>query len=283
MKPISVLRRLLTLQHRLNRVAVATTVVTALYLSLPPTLVTAAGPAIYSAFGDSIAFGAFAPIGQGYVPLYARALANDTHVFVSTTDLGVPGWTSADLLNALQNKLLFRVSARASNVITWNIGGNDLSAARNLYKAGACGGANNEDCLGAAVTTLEQNWDGIIGTLLFLRQGRPTIFRTMDIYNPFVAEDLASDSWAPVGPGFTDFDVFKTYLDEVNTYILTKSMANGVRVARVYDAFNGLNHDQDPGTANPPLLAFDDFHPNAAGHALIASKLRGLLYSTVTP
>jgi lysophospholipase L1-like esterase len=282
MKLISVLRRPLALQHRLRRVVAAVTVVTALYLSLP-TLVTAAGPAIYSAFGDSIAFGAFAPIGQGYVPLYARALANDTHVFVSTTDLGVPGWTSADLLSALQNKLLFRVSARASNVITWNIGGNDLSAARNLYKAGACGGPKNEDCLGAAVTTLENNWDGIIDTLFFLRQGKPTIFRTMDIYNPFVAEDLASDSWPPTGPGFTDFDVFKTYLDEVNLYIQAKSMANGVRVAQVYDAFNGPNHDQDPGTAIPPLLAFDDFHPNAAGHALMASKLRGLGYLTVTP
>jgi len=282
MKLISVWRRSLTLRHRLKRAVVATTVVTALYLSLP-TLVTAAGPAIYSAFGDSIAFGAFAPIGRGYVPLYAKALANDTGAFVSTTDLGVPGWTSADLLGALQNKLLFRVSARASNVITWNIGGNDLSAARNLYKAGACGGANNEDCLGAAVMALEKNWEGIIQTLFNLRSGKPTIFRTMDIYNPFVAEDQASDTVAPFGPGATDFDVFKTYLDDVNTYIRLKSMANGVLVAQVYDAFNGSKHDQDPGTANPPLLAFDDFHPNAAGHALMASKLRALLYFTVTP
>jgi lysophospholipase L1-like esterase len=131
--------------------------------------------------------------------------------------------------------------------------------------------------------TLEQNWNDIIQTLFNLRQGKPTIFRTMDIYNPFVAEDQASDTVAPFGPGATDFDVFKTYLDDVNTYIRVKSMANGVLVAPVYDAFNGSNHDQDPGTANPPLLAFDDFHPNAAGHALIAAKLRALLYFTVTP
>jgi hypothetical protein len=40
-------------------------------------------------------------------------------------------------------------------------------------------------------------------------------------------------------------------------------------------------HDQDPGAAG--LLAFDEFHPNGAGHALIASLLRALGYSAVTP
>ena len=278
MKLTSVLRRFLSSHRRFQRVVVAVTVVTAAYLVALPTLVNAAGAAIYAAYGDSIAFGAFAPIGRGYVPLFANAIANDNGVFVSTTNLGVPGWTSKDLLNALQTKLLFRVAARASNVITWNIGGNDLSAARNLYKAGACGGPDNRDCLDAAVATLESNWDHIIQTLFILRQSRPTIFRTMDIYNPFVAEDMATESFTP---GLTTFDVLKPYLDEVNDYITTTSTPKGVFVAQVYDAFNGTSHDQDPGAAG--LLAFDDFHPNAAGHALIAKKLRALGYFAVTP
>jgi len=170
MKLASVLRRFLSSHHRFQRVVVAVTVVTAGYLVALPTLVSAAGSAIYSAYGDSIAFGAFAPIGRGYVPLYANAIANDDNgVFVS----------------------------------------------------------------------------------------------------------------GPTGPGNTDFDVFKPYLDDINAYIFSTSMAHGVLVAPVYDAFNGPLHDQDPGAAG--LLAFDDFHPNAAGHALIAKKLRALGYFTVTP
>jgi lysophospholipase L1-like esterase len=280
MKLISLLRTPVRSQSRFQRVAVAVALMLGAYLALPAR-VGAAGTAVYAAFGDSIAFGAFAPIGRGYVPLYAKAIATDNGVFVSPTDLGVPGWTSQDLLNALQTKLVFRLAAFTSNVITWNIGGNDLSAARNQYKAGTCGGADHQDCLHAAVAALKNNWDGILQALLTLRHGRPTILRTMDIYNPFVAEDKASDTYPPSGPGNTDFDVFKPYLDDINAYIVGTSTAHGALVAQVYDAFNGPLHDQDPGAAG--LLAFDDFHPNAAGHALIASRLRALGYLTVTP
>jgi len=271
-----VLRTSLTLHSRFQRVALAVALMLGAYLTLPAR-VGAAGTAVYTAFGDSIAFGAFAPIGRGYVPLYANAIATDNGVFVSTTDLGVPGWTSLDLLNALKTKLVFRLAAFTSNVITWNVGGNDLSAARNQYKAGTCGGADHQDCLVAAVTALKSNWDGILQALLTLRHGRPTILRTMDIYNPFVAADKATQTYA----GTTDFDVFRPYLDDVNAYIVGTSTAHGALVAHVYDAFNGPLHDQDPGAAG--LLAFDDFHPNAAGHALIASRLRALGYFTVTP
>jgi lysophospholipase L1-like esterase len=248
------------------------------YLALPARI-GAAGTVVYTAFGDSIAFGAFAPIGRGYVPLYANAIAADNGVFVSTTDLGVPGWTSHDLLNALKTKLVFRLAAFTSNVITWNIGGNDLSAARNQYKAGTCGGVDHQDCLRAAVAALESNWNGILETLLALRHGRPTILRTMDIYNPFVAEDKATQTY----PAMTDFEVFRPHLDDVNAYILGTSTAHGALVAHVYDAFNGTGpmHDQDPGDAG--FLAFDEFHPNGSGHALIASRLRALGYSAVTP
>jgi lysophospholipase L1-like esterase len=279
MKLISMSRTPLA-SHRLARVVVVVIAAAAVYFALP-TLVSATGSAVYTAYGDSIAFGAFAPIGRGYVPLYAAAVANDNGVVVTRSNFGVPGWTSHDLLNALQTKLLFRLTARASSVITWNIGGNDLSAARNLYKAGTCGGADNENCLHAAVASLKSNWDGILQALLTLRHSRPTILRTMDIYNPFVTIDQASDSWAPFGPGHMDFDVFKPYLDDVNAHIVSTSTANGVLVAPVYDSFNGPSHDLDPGSAG--LLAFDDFHPNAAGHALIASLLRGLGYTPVTP
>jgi len=68
---------------------------------------------------------------------------------------------------------------------------------------------------------------------------------------------------------------------DVSTNQMYDPTAHGALVAQVYDAFNGPLHDQDPGAAG--LLAFDDFHPNAAGHALIASRLRALGYFTVTP
>ncbi len=263
---------------RTTRITLALTAAVAVTL---PAGVRAAGQAVYTALGDSIAFGAFAPIGRGYVPLYAKGLANDTGASVSLYNLGVPGWTSQDLRNALDTKFVFRLSVFASNVVTFNIGGNDLSAARNRYKAQTCGGATNEDCLGAAVLAVENNWDGILSAVLKLRKSRPTVIRTMTIYNPFVNEDKASDSWPPGGDGTSDFTILKPYLDILNAYIATASLTKGVLIADVYHVFNGPSGDEDP--ADKGLLAFDDFHPNANGHAVMTTLLRNLGYATVTP
>ena len=136
----------------------AVTCALAVTWSVRPTSVTSAAglQANYVAFGDSIAFGLYAPLGRGYVPLYATALHNLTGLQVNLLPLGVPGWTSADLANALKTNALFQLAAYSNNVITFNIGGNDLSRARSSFKAGTCGGVDNQQCLRDAVTTLKQ-------------------------------------------------------------------------------------------------------------------------------
>jgi lysophospholipase L1-like esterase len=67
----------------------------------------------------------------------------------------------------------------------------------------------------------------------------------------------------------------------VNAYITSTSNAKGILVAPVYANFNGALGDEDAGEKG--LLAFDNFHPNAQGHALIAKLLRDLGYTKITP
>jgi lysophospholipase L1-like esterase len=265
-------------QHALSRLAAAI-VVAAVSTAAIPSAASAASSITYTALGDSLAFGAFAPIGQGYVPLYAKYVEQDTGVSVQLVNLGVPGWQSADLRYAVQNRFFFRLSLFFSQLITFNIGGNDLNAARNSYKAGTCGGPLNQDCLNAAVTSFKSNWDGILQGLFQLRRGRPTVFRTMTIYDPFVAEDLAADTFP--GDGMNDFQVLKIYLDMVNDYITTQSLMRGVLVAPVYEAFNGPGGNEDPIAKG--LISFDGFHPNGKGHALMAFLLRTLGYAAIVP
>jgi lysophospholipase L1-like esterase len=155
-----------------------------------------------------------------------------------------------------------------------------LNAARNKYKAATCGEPLNQDCLAAAVSSFKANWDGIISDLFALRRGRPTVFRTMTIYNPFVNDDKNSDSWNSDG-GLTDFQVLKSYLDQVNDYIKTTSAAVGVLVAPVYEAFNGPSGDEDPVVKG--LISFDGYHANRSGHALMAALLRQLGYAAIVP
>ncbi len=54
----------------------------------------------YTALGDSLASGVLAQ--EGYVARYATYTNQDTGSNINTINLGVPGWHSGDLLNAIQ-------------------------------------------------------------------------------------------------------------------------------------------------------------------------------------
>jgi lysophospholipase L1-like esterase len=250
---------------------------TALLVGLTPKSTIAQTETVnYTALGDSVPFGIFAPAGEGYVPLYRGYLQTDTGVNAKLTNLAVPGWSSADLSRSLRRKLLFRGSIATSQVVTWSVGGNDLLAARNLYKAGRCGGADNQECIRITVSLFKANWDTIMAELLELRSTSNTSLRTTDIYNPFVQEDQAEDSWANDG-GLTDFQVIKLYLEQVNAHIASTASSHGIPYAPVYAAYNGPNGDQDPVAKG--YIAFDGYHPNRNGHRVIADLLRGLGYA----
>src|SRR5918995_3782342 len=111
----------------------------------------------YVALGDSLAtgYGAFV---KGYVPRYEAYVETDTGVAVTRTNLARNGWTSSQLLSALSSDPTFRSAIREAEIVTWNIGGKDLRAARTSYKKGTCGGADNQACLRASVSTLKSNW-----------------------------------------------------------------------------------------------------------------------------
>jgi lysophospholipase L1-like esterase len=237
---------------------------------------TLAAPASWDhvALGDSLAtgFGTF----TGYVPRYEAHIETDTGVAVTRTNLGQNGWTSSQLLSALRNDPNYRRAIREAEIVSWNIGGNDLRAARNSYKNGTCGGRDNQDCLRASVAKLETNWDAITAEVLELRSPRNTMVRTMDIYNPYVRTDIVSDTWHKDG-GRNDFQIFDPYVEEANLHIATTSHAAGVPCAEVYMAFNGTTGREDPRSKG--YLSLDGLHPNNTGHRIIAGELRKLGYA----
>jgi lysophospholipase L1-like esterase len=245
---------------------------------LSPTLA-AAQYWVYTALGDSLAFGALAPPFEGYVYRYRADIAADTGARVAVFDLGVPGWTSGDLLDVLRHNDVFRGLVKVSSVVTWNIGGNDLRSARVNYKNRACGGSDNQDCLRSAVATFKANWDGILAEIVLLRDPQKTILRTMDIYYPYVADDEAAHTWPG---GENDLQVLKPYLNEVNAYIAATAAERFIPYAHVYQAFNGVSGEEDPRKKGYISL-LDGLHPNGTGHRVMAGLLRDLGYAPLRP
>jgi lysophospholipase L1-like esterase len=225
----------------------------------------------YTAVGDSLCFGLLATSGNSYVSRYRVFLETDNSVTINLSNRGVNGFTSANLLNALQTDNNMRTSIQNAQVITFNIGGNDLLGARSSYKNNTCGGTDGQNCLRTALANFKNNWNAIIAQILLLRQNNNVIIRTMDLYNPFVNTDINSNTF-PNDGGLNDFQAFKPYLDETNNHIRRTCFANGIPLARVYVAINGTEGTNDAGTQN--LLGFDGLHPNNAGHLLIANNFR---------
>lgn len=220
----------------------------------------------YVALGDSLAAGTGASY-EGYVERYAAYLEADTGAQVNVTNLGRNGQTSSELLHALRNDPFWRQAVGEADVLTFNIGLNDLGRAAGTYENGTCGGADNQDCLREVVETVEGNWNAIIAELLSLRSTNDTIIRTAGLgYTPYLDSEGAADGGS--SGELNDYQVFKPYLDEVNRRLATTASDNGIPYAEVR---------LDRGYINQ-----DGVHPNDEGYEVIAGRLRELGYNPFT-
>jgi lysophospholipase L1-like esterase len=220
----------------------------------------------YVALGDSLAAGTGASY-EGYVERYAAYLEADTEAQVNVTNLGRNGQTSSELLHALRNDPSWRRAVGEADVLTVNIGLNDLGRAAGTYENGTCGGADNQDCLREVVETVEGNWNAIIAELLSRRSTNDTIIRTAGLgYTPYLDPEGTADDGS--SGELNDFQVFKPYLDEVNRRLATTASDNGIPYAEVRLAREDISQD--------------GVHPNDEGYEVIAGRLRELGYNPFT-
>ena len=217
---------------------------------------------IYLILGDSMALGSLG--FPGYASRYEDWIEERRGIEIDSRNFGLPGATSADLANSLQRSEHVQSRVQIADIITWNIGGNDLRQARQRYYAGTCGGADNEQCLREAVANFRNNWDIIVREIQRQKKSEEVIVRSMDLYNPFVKEDMAQGT----------FFVFKPYFDQVNQHIATSLRGAGIPYISLSEAFNGEDGLTDP--ADLGYMAYDGYHPNSAGHRVISHLLTQL-------
>ena len=204
----------------------------------------------YVALGDSLAVGVGAR--RGYVDRYTSYITADTGVRIDLTNLGRSGQTSSQLLHTTRNDPAMRKALGTAEVITFNIGINDLGDAARAHANGTCGGRDNQKCLRAAVEAFEENWSAIIAELLSLRSTEDTIIRTAGLgYIPRVGE------------------TFEPYIREVNRHIATTAADHDIPYAQPHLQ----REDMSP----------DGVHPNDHGYEVIADRLRELGYGPLSP
>ncbi|MFD1675825.1 SGNH/GDSL hydrolase family protein [Alicyclobacillus fodiniaquatilis] len=210
--------------------------------------------------GDSITYGYELPGAKGTTPspdAYPFLLGNIVHAHVM--DLGVPGWTTADLLVALDTKT-YQEALHQATLVTVDIGSNDLLHDFNSILASYMEGKEPKSLkptiaqLKTSVRKLPRQMTTIVQKI---RQHTTAPIILATIYDP-----------AP------DSTVFQSF---ANPYIV---QANNVimRVAAqqhtyLFDAYDVINHHQ----WSLIRLAQIDVHPNIMGQKALAAGFNGVL------
>jgi lysophospholipase L1-like esterase len=207
------------------------------------------------ALGDSITFGYNLEPNQ--IKPSPRAFPNliDKEEF-KVTNLGVPGWTSAELLNALKTNPVFINSLNTADVVTLNIGSNDFIQAAGLQQLLAThtpvqDTQQLELQLLAAQQQLINNLPNII-TEIKKHTNAPIIF--YNLYNPIGAStDPVIGSLHLLGEQF---------IPKINNFIYKPiAIQSGALLVDAYSTFNGKE---------AKYILPGDVHPSFAGHKALA-------------
>ena len=277
-----------------------------LALSLLPASALAAGgeQKSYVALGDSITTG----YGLDEAQSFAEQIA-EQEGYTLNDSLASDGATSTDLLEVVKSEANADTLKNA-DLITITIGGNDLMNALYAYLAEEYNNKQNSDTpitaadvkaslageeeavveqttmLGFAISNISDFqsssiansayatlWDKfieIIGTIRSINENAQLI--VVNQYNPY--------SHLTTGiPGLNLSSVisaFDSAVQVLNEAISSGETIAGYTVADVYTEFEQA--ENNPCNASVSLISINlDFHPNAAGHSLIASTISALL------
>ncbi|MCL6515846.1 SGNH/GDSL hydrolase family protein [Alicyclobacillus sp.] len=217
------------------------------------------------ALGDSIPFGYGLP--GAVAPVTARSLselrpapaaypllvARDNQA--RAVDLAVPGWTSSDLLGAL-GTAPFAHALRQANVVTIEIGSNDLLRAAPERTAAQTGGAVRVDParVQAAISQLGKNLPLILAAV---RKQTAAPIVLFNLYNPYPAASSLHTA-------------AESAVSAANQVIAATAAQNAIPVVDAHAVMDG----------HQTLLirvAEGDIHPNAAGQRALADALEEVL------
>ena len=274
-----------------------------LALSLLPASALAAGgeQKSYVALGDSITTG----YGLDEAQSFAEQIA-EQEGYTLNDSLASDGATSTDLLEVVKSEANADTLKNA-DLITITIGGNDLMNALYAYLAEEYNNKQNSDtsitakdvkaslagtlseipqvamlsfaaskipdfpnstAANTALSTFATNFSSIISAIKAANSTAQLI--VVNQYNPY--------GHLTTGTGVLSLDLsaIDTAVRALNTVISSSAESAGYTVADVYTKFKEA--ERNPCNASVSLPSINlDFHPNAAGHSLIASTISALL------
>jgi lysophospholipase L1-like esterase len=192
------------------------------------------------------------------VGLYATQLASQRGVETSSVNLGVPGWTSAQLLAAMTKPGAFRDQVAKADILLVTIGANDLLPLESRQPGGCL-----VACYGPLVNSVGHNVGLIVAAAQAAHPSHPPTILVTDYWNVFEDGDVGTSE---NGAAFQHWSDVLTRA--ASSAVCTAARQASATCVSIYAPFKGN------GSKNPTsMLAGDGDHPNAAGHQVIATTL----------
>lgn len=217
-----------------------------------------------TALGDSIPAAVNCAGCAPFVELFAREIASRDRSDIEVTNLGVSGWTSGDLLDALAPDGDDAATVRDSDMLTITIGANDFAPQLEEYVGGTCGGDDQLSCFEPDMTDLETNLRQVLARVADLRNGRTSGVFVTGYWDVFPDGEVAEQMF---GRQFLSDSAALT--QRANAVIATVASDAHETYVDLFSPFKGVAGTDDP----TELLADDGDHPNQAGHQKISDAL----------
>ena len=221
-------------------------------------------PTLHGGTWSVVALGDSVPAGSAcdctpYPQLSAADLSVPGLREVSTDNLAVGGYTTADVVRQVNQNHGVIDDVKRSDAVELQVGANDAGYSTK------CG--TTLDCYAPAIPELEQNLRVIVQRVDELTAGHPILVVLLDYWSVWLGGQYAQAQ----GPAYVD--AAATVTDEVNTAIKTVAAQTRSAYVDLRLAFKGPDYSYD----ETHYLASDGDHPNAAGHQKIASALEQVI------
>jgi lysophospholipase L1-like esterase len=222
-----------------------------------PTVIAASGKEWdYIVLGDSSSW--------GFPKFYAEHIEQDLGVKVKIVNRTSGGLSSSKLLGLVRLNEDYRHDISQAEVITIYANPGDYIG------WGIVLGSDAYDCSDKAIARYKADMDAIIAEIIALRKEQPTIIRTYNSYVPIYKR------WKEWGK----YEEYKRCWEALDRAVEEVSAARKIPFARVYDAFNGPTHDEDPSDKG---YFYDGMHTNELGSKVMAEAFWKLGYEYIVP
>lgn len=207
----------------------------------------------YVALGDSLANGVGGN-GWGYpqqlLPLLEQHRPTALQLFATN------GQTSTQLV---RKQSQYRDQFKLAQLITVNIGGNDLRLTWRLYGHRATPRLLREKRMRIALTTLTNNWNEL-AKLITQNTSPTTKVLFINLYNPYHREHPRT----------------RSFVAEANQLLETICANHGFEVLDARSLLNAAAKNQTSGREQ--LLAKDGLHLSRQGYSLLANEIHQIVY-----